>query len=363
MNSPLMNQYKPKSVTMPGDILQEALDEQHMTQADLAERMGRPKKTINEIIKGKAAITPETALQLEAVLGIEAIFWTNLEGAYRDSLARAEERLRLEGEIGWLKEIPLKHMLEEGWIRKFDDKVDQLREALAFFRIASTSQWQKVVTEPQAAFRQSAAFEKDVAAIAAWLQKGTIEASKVPCARFDPDVFRAALLEARGLTREANPSVFLPKLHELCAKAGVAFVFLKEVKGSRVSGVARWVSKDKGLIQLSGRFLVDDQLWFSFFHEAGHLVLHGRNQVFLEGQRVADGRMEEEANQFAAEFLIPSQFMTRLRSTKPTPTSVMAISNELGIAPGIVVGRLQKEGIIAYSDPMNRLKHRYVWTG
>jgi addiction module HigA family antidote len=348
---------------MPGEILQEALDERHMTQAELAERMGRPKKTINEIIKGKAAITPETALQLEAVLGIETIFWTNLEGAYRESLARAEERQRLEGEIEWLKEIPLKHMLSEGWIRKFDDKVDQLREALAFFRIASTSQWQKVITAPQAAFRQSSAYEKDVAATAAWLQQGVIEASRVPCARFDPDTFRASLLEVRGLTREANPSVFLPKLHELCTKSGVAFILLKEVKGSRVSGVARWVSKDKGLIQLSGRFRVDDQLWFSFFHEAAHLLLHGRNEVFLEGQKVADGRMEDEANEFAADFLIPKQFMTKVRAAIPTPATVIALSNELGIAPGIVVGRLQKEGIVTYSDPMNHLKHRYAWRG
>ena len=73
------NEYRPSEVSPPGDTLKEILDDRGLTQAELAERMGRPKKTINEIIKGKAAITPETALQLELVLGIPASFWTARE--------------------------------------------------------------------------------------------------------------------------------------------------------------------------------------------------------------------------------------------------------------------------------------------
>ena len=54
--------------------------------AELAESTGRPRKTINEIIAGKAEITAETALQLERVLGIPASFWNNLERNYQESL-------------------------------------------------------------------------------------------------------------------------------------------------------------------------------------------------------------------------------------------------------------------------------------
>lgn len=57
-----------------------------MSQAVLAERTGRSKKTINEIIQGKAAITPDTALQLEKVLGVPASFWNNLERNYQKSV-------------------------------------------------------------------------------------------------------------------------------------------------------------------------------------------------------------------------------------------------------------------------------------
>ena len=76
-----------------------------MTQAELAERTGRPKKTINEIIMGKAAITSETALQLERVLGVPASFWNNLESNYQERLARLKEENYLKKHANWLEQV------------------------------------------------------------------------------------------------------------------------------------------------------------------------------------------------------------------------------------------------------------------
>ena len=72
----------------PGELLEEELEERGMSQIELARRMGRPRQKINEIIKGKRAITPATALQLEQVLGISARLWLGLETDYRLTLAR-----------------------------------------------------------------------------------------------------------------------------------------------------------------------------------------------------------------------------------------------------------------------------------
>ena len=91
MINTIQNEYMPESVSPPGETLQELLEEKGMTQAELAQRMGRPKKTINEIVKGKAEITPDTSLQLERVLGVPSSFWNNRERAYRESLARKKE--------------------------------------------------------------------------------------------------------------------------------------------------------------------------------------------------------------------------------------------------------------------------------
>jgi plasmid maintenance system antidote protein VapI len=150
-----------------------------MSQAELAERTGKAIKTINEIVQGKASITPETALQFERVLGAPARFWNNRERQYREALAQADERQRLQAHVSWLKHTPLKAMCQAGWIRCLDDDVEQLREVLRFFGVAMPDQWQSLWLAPQAAFRRSPTFEADPIAVSAWLRRGEIEAQQL----------------------------------------------------------------------------------------------------------------------------------------------------------------------------------------
>jgi addiction module HigA family antidote len=97
MSSSLANQFIPDYAIPPGETLLDTIKALGMPQAELAERTGSPKKTINKIIKGKAPITPDTALQLERVLGVSAAaFWNNLEKNYRETLARLAEQERLQ---------------------------------------------------------------------------------------------------------------------------------------------------------------------------------------------------------------------------------------------------------------------------
>jgi addiction module HigA family antidote len=358
MSSTIVNEYIPSTGSLPGEILQEALEERQMTQAQLAERMGRPKKTINEIIKGKAAITPETALQLEKVLGISASFWNSLESAYRESLARSDERERLSQYLPWLKNLPIRFMIDHHWIKDCEDKVDLLREALSFFQIASLEQWPQV--RPQGLFRLSAKFEVDEFALAAWLQKGKIEASKIRCKPYSEEKFRDILNEIRQVTLDPDPSNFLPRIRQLCSEAGVAFVLVRATPKSRVSGVARWLSKDQALIQLSARGLKDDQLWFTFFHEAAHILLHEKDKVFLEG-RDHIGKEEDEANRFSADFLIPPKEFVRISEGPFNARVIREFAHSIGITPSIVLGRLQREKKIGYGGPLESLRVVYQW--
>jgi HTH-type transcriptional regulator / antitoxin HigA len=360
MGDRVRNQYEPDSVSAPGGSLREVLANKEMSQAELATRMGRPKKTINEIVKGKAMITPETALQLERVLGTPASFWNNLEQNYREYLAKVEERARLEKDLAWMKQFPVSAMAKYGWLEKQRDKVAQLQELLSFFSIASPTQWQGVFADRQAAYRRSSAFEVDHAAVAAWLRQGEREASRIHPARFSKQRFRNALLEARTLTT-APPSVFLPSLQRICADAGVAVVLLKALPKSRVSGATRWLSSTTALIQLSLRYRKDDHLWFTFFHEAGHILLHGRGEVFLEGNGDRTEELEAEADRFASNFLVPPQDYRRfLSGGLPTKRRIRDFATELGIAPGIVVGRLQHDGEVPFRN-CNDLKVSLRW--
>ena len=119
----LIYTYEPDFVTPPGVILEEKLEELGMSQAELAERIGRTKKTVNEIIKAKAPLLPETAIQLERVLGIPARFWTNAEANYRQWVARQEEARRIVGEklyrIWRIYMAGSAHAFDRGWISIF----------------------------------------------------------------------------------------------------------------------------------------------------------------------------------------------------------------------------------------------------
>lgn len=348
MSRPTTNEYTPELVSLPGETLQEVLDERGISQAHLAERTGRPKKTINEIIQGKAAITPETALQLERVLGIPAEFWNSLESTYREHVARIEERDRLLEHVDWLDRVPVKAMIKEGWITKSADKVEQLREVLNFFGVVSPNRWHEVIRSPAAAFRISSAFQIDTVALTAWLRKGEIEAHRISCRQFEKSGFRQALVQARELTQRPLADAFLA-LQKACADAGVAVVTVPALPKSRVNGAARWLAKDKALIQLSFRYKREDHFWFSFFHEAGHLMLHGKREVFVDSGNFT-GELEEQANKYAANTLIPNQhfnrFSNRVRFSK---AAVIDFSSVLGVHPGVVVGRLQHDRKIEHS--------------
>lgn len=350
----VVNAYHPDVVSVPGETLEELLEEREMTQAELAERTGRPKKTINEIIQGKQAITPETALQFERVLGTPARFWLEREQRYREWLARQQDEEHLRQHVGWLKEIPLKEMVKRGWIEHADAQIEQLRAALRFFGIASPNQW----AFAEAVFRKAPAHRSDPAAVTAWLRKGELEAQEVACAPYNAERFRGTLDTARVLTRASFAAV-RDELPRLCATAGVAVVIVPELPNTCVCGATRWLSPTKALLQLSLRYKTDDQFWFTFFHEAAHILKHGKRDTFIDEEGGAGDEREVEANRFAADFLIPPEAMQHFRRNAKPPfisrEMVEQFAEELGIAPGIVVGRLQHDGMLERKN-LNSLK-------
>lgn len=355
----IKNEYNPVEVSPPGETLLETIEMLGISQAELAERTGRPKKTINEIINGKAAITPETALQLEHVTRVPAKFWNNRERLYREALARKEEEERLTRHCDWLSEIPVKEMIKSGWIQGFKDKVQQSQELLNYFGVASPEIWRSYYTnELQVEFRQSNAFESHFGAVTAWLRRGEILSQNIRCAPYNREVFQTKLKYIRTLTKE-QPESFTEKIIKECSLAGVAVVFLPEIKGARICGATRWLLPNKALMQLSIRYKTNDHLWHTFFHEAGHILLHGKTQSFIECKDEND--KEKEANDFAVNFLIPRTAMRKfIEKGDFSIPSIVEFSREQEISPAIVVGQLQHRKLVPYNQ-CNKLKTHLVW--
>jgi len=361
-----VNEYVPDYLVTPGEILEEHLEYAGLSQASLAERTGLSKKTINEIVKAKSAITAETALKFERTLGRPAHFWSNLERQYQEDIIRLEDKKKLEEDLHWLDIFPVKEMSAKDWIEPFKEKTQQLIALLQFFAIASPVQWEKIwIRELQAAFRKTEKSKKDIAIISAWLRKGEIDAQEQQCAKYDKQMFQKSLCEIRKLTLEdEDPNVFVPKLKSICSAAGVAVVFVPALRNLGIYGATRRYN-DKYIMQLSLFRKSNDEMWFTIFHEACHIIYHSRDELFFEGKGIDNQKSkEDEANIYASNLLIPQEQLSHFLTSGLTPTipQIKRFASSIGIAPGIVVGRLQHDGILKRNCG-NDLKVRYEWVG
>jgi HTH-type transcriptional regulator/antitoxin HigA len=359
-----LHAYKPDHAAPPGALLQDYLEHLDISGRELARRCGRSPKLIAEILLGKAPVEPETALQLERVLELSATIWLGLEANYRLRLARDHEEKRLAGHIDWARKFPLKDLAKRGVLKTSTDAAMQVRELLGFFGCGSVDACEDRFKELRAAaFRHSPAFESNTAALLAWLRIGDLVAEKSEAADFDRAKFLAALKRIRRLTLQ-SVDVFLPEVRRLCAEAGVVFLLEPALPKVSLSGVSRWLTPRRALIQQTVRHLSNDHFWFTFFHECAHLLLHSRKDIFLDGNGISnsDPELEAEANDWAADFLVPADAMTRF-ITRFTydPDQVIAFAKRHGVAPGIVVGQLQHRKVLPFSR-MNELKVHFAWT-
>jgi HTH-type transcriptional regulator/antitoxin HigA len=342
----------------PGELLAEELEARGMTQRELADRTGRPGQKISEIINGKKSITYDTALELEKVLGIPAHFWVNLEASYQLSKARLREKSQLEEQEDWLDFFPVQELRGRGYIPKSRDKRQTVGALLKFFGVASFP----ALRQRQEAFIQYRITPKSKVsegALWAWLRVGAVQARQIETAPYNHGRFLNALSDIRCLTTE-RAQVFFPRMIELCASAGVAFVVVKQFPKSGANGVVRWLSTDKAMIQLSTKRGWTDIFWFTFFHEAKHVLDRQRKRAFVNGIN-DDPDAEAAADRFAADWLIPPDEWTAfVESEAWSRPGVTDFAQRVGIHPGIVVGRLQHEGLVGYAR-LNDLRWKFVW--
>ena len=354
--------YEPGIAIPPGETLQEYLDTRGMTQAELAKRLGLVPKTINEIVKGKAPISPATALALESVFGTPARFWVSLEANSQETKACLEGQRSVAEDIEIARLFPYAALVQIGAVaatRKPGERVINLR---GFFGVAQLGYVPALLP---AAFRRQPRDTASPHALAAWLRVGELMSAKVETEPFNAQRLRSLLATMRSLALNPEAEDVPGRLKELCASAGVALVFVPRLPRTYVNGATRWVSSDKVLVQLSLSPPYADVIWFNLFHEIGHVLLHAKKEVYITeesnaGQSDQDER-EREADRFASEGLLPNTDYRRyLQKNKVTSITVRQFARDMGIHPCVVVGRLQHDKKLPFSR-MNDLRPRLSW--
>ena len=348
--------FEPDYAVSPGETLKEVMESLNMAQKELAIRTGLTVQSLNRIFKGEQPISYETANKLELATGVPARMWNNLEAHYREQLAKAKERKQLETDLDWLKTIPTQELIQRKAIEPQKDDVLLLRETLKFFGLSSVSAWKDIWANPAVAARRSRCFETCPGPASAWMRLGEIQAHQIDCQPFDKISFIQALKKIRLLTVK-DPEKFIPETIQLCAGSGVALALVRKMKKVPWHGATKWLAASKAMILLNLRGKMEDQFWFSFFHEAGHVLYDSKKDLYINDGTVDDPR-EHEANEFAANILIPRDIDPEIASLK-TKEDVILLANELKISPGIVAGRFQY--LTQKWSYFNGLKRKFQW--
>ena len=355
--------FQPDWVSAPHETIKALLAKRGMSTQRFLDLSGCDADEFDALMRAEISIDEAWSDILQKVLGVRSGFWIRLQQQFETERSALMSENLPQTEKDFVSSLPLTSMKKFGWIDFGNNFESKLMAALAFFGVESVGQYNQLfgTTLSAVAFREASTHRSKPAAIVAWLKRAEADGLGSVCDPWNKGGFENSLSEIRALTRIKDPKTFVPRLKAICARSGVAFSLVPPPDGCRASGATKFIPGEKALIVMSLRYKSDDQFWFTFFHEAAHLLLHSENALFLEDGSEVTAEEEDQANEFAGSFLVPKAFWGEIQNKRLSYKTVIAKAQKLGVSAGVLVGQLQHVGILSH-DKMNFLKRRYKWT-
>lgn len=348
------NQYIPAIVFHPAETLREKLDEMGMGIKEFALRTGKPEKTIIAVLNEESSLTPEMAIKFENVTKIPANFWLRQQLRYDEFKTREKLKVVVKEAEPWASMFPYAAMAKYNWLPPAKVAREKTINLLSYFGVASHQAWEKLYMESELKVAAYTSLKQthEPHAISAWLRQGELQARHIAVPLFDVKKLKSNIPAMRQLMVN-QPDDFFQQLKVLCLQAGVILLFTPKLPKVPLSGSTRWIN-DNPLIQLTARYGQNDRFWFTFFHELGHLILHGKKYISLENVdfAAADPEKEQEAHDFAVKHTFSKEQEEKLLSEHPksiTKDDIVGYANEFNTHPAMIIGRLQHLGRIHFS--------------
>lgn len=325
-----------------GELIRFELHARGLTQADLAARAGVSAKHLNQVIQGVVPLSADTALRLERTLGTPAAILSQADAISQSHKHRAKSHVSMAEHRAWYEKFPQPALRRLGQYEPSAPIESQIEALLEYLGVADPNAFDAVYGEALISFRRAQRWIVDPYATALWLRSAELRASEIEGAVYDKTRFRDLLRDLPELTTLEMADAF-PRLQDLCADAGVAVVYNPGIDGTRVSAAVRWLGPERPVIALSERGKFEDSLWFSFFHEAAHVVLHPRRKSVVELSDPDDGDgAESEANEFAKATILCG-YLDDLMGTE-TREQIVELAGRAGIDPGLAAAIRAYEG-------------------
>lgn len=345
-NMATKNQYTPRKVSHPGVTLGAKIQEMEMSVREFAVRTAKPEKTILAVIRGDSSITPDMAVIFENVTQIPAHFWMSRQRNYDEYMATQRMAQRIEDSADWVDRFPVKHMVKYGWLQPFEDNASKTKALFQFFAVTSPTAWENYYMNQQlkVAFRISLRSTIEPYAISAWLRQGDRQAESVELSQEYSEKKLREEISAMKSLMTGMPADWQSILQGICADCGIKLIFTPALPKAPIDGATRWIASKYPCIQISSREKRYDIFWFTFFHEIGHILLHGKKDFFLENVDYDNKEIakEAEADEFAANILLTPQEEDAIVSGNDySIAAIKTYANKFGTHPSIIVGRLQ----------------------
>lgn len=362
-------EYEELIIFHPGYYVKDFIEDQGITQEEMAKRLQVTPKYVSELVNGKINLTDEMALKLSVVFGTSVTMWLNLNKKYIEKKLEIEKRKQLERECELLHQLDYNFWVKLKMVKATRVITEKVQELQRCFKISSLSVLEQRDFLVQYKSGVSAVRSVNVINANAWVQTAINIGTGMEVEPYDKKKLENSISEIRSMTIQ-DPEKFYPRLKELLASCGVALVLLPNLKNCGVNGAVKWLGKDKVVLALNDRRKYADVFWFALFHELKH-VLQQRIKVLLVSERDEIGlevnaslqKLEDEADLFSQQTLIPEkEYGEFLRESRGafSVEEIKRFAETLNILPGIVVGRLQRDQRLSYKTSLNKLKMKYI---
>ena len=347
----------------PGLFLEQELNKYGMSRKELAQRINVSEKHICTVINGERGISAAFARKLGYVFQSTA-YWLDVQAKYDEEQTRIKEENSISSEeVEILKPLHdiTAYFIERGYMHNDcgdASKVMQLRELLnvsdllyipnitynAAYRVQLSS---NVRVDPFVLFAWQRLCEKETESI-------HIESS-----------LNKQLLHDR--LQDIKKMMFggindgIQSLQHLLAECGIAFQVVRNFRGAPVQGFIKETADHRLILCLTIRGQRADRFWFTLFHEIAHILNNDYTARFVDFDSIQN-EMEAKADTFASNILIdPAQYRQFLRDNNCTVWSnIETFAESIHVQPFIVLGRLQNDGLLEWSDYSDKVRY-YKW--
>lgn len=347
-------EYNDKIAFHPGYYIKEIIEDSGLTQQDFAKRLDTTPKNLSYIVRGEQSLSVDIAMKLSRMLGTSVGYWLNLQQTYDTLIAEMDFQEKMEEEKRVFKELDYnyfkKHFGLPNLPRKVDEQIKYLRE---YLQVAALTVFKE--RDMAVSFRNCGKDMKENNIIKAniMVQIAINKARTIDAPKFNKNKFEEAVEYALKLT--CNHREFYPILREKFREAGVIFVVLPNLPGSKTNGATKKIGNNI-LLMVNDRRMYSDSFWFTLFHEIGH-IMNGDYGITFEGEK-----FEDVADKYAADKLIPpEEYQKFIEANKFDVETIRRFADKIERDPGIVLGRLKNDKKVAYDNWQltNTFSHQY----